>query len=589
MLFRQFRSFLLDKTLYRIQVRWRMIIYYLALILIPFAMAAFFFNRQIVETEAEKKEELLGRTISAGQILEQKVKNIEGMLRIVLNIPEVSSVLEHGPSTADGWMLSRTAQACSSDFTAGGAPFFLQYWWEGDAGLEGVMPLKRHPMCEALKKLKVETSLIVDDAFMLDSELEKGVSFFQVRSKDGRTCAAQLFVRERELTAQLEQLRPTPMSEFYVLNGEGVILAGTRNGVRGVALHGFSQLSAQPSAQWDGIYGNQPMLYSAVRMGHLSLVLLTPQMELESSLQEKQILLICFGIWLVLGGAVLLCSIYKNISEPLQLLAQGMQNVNEGRMESIAFAYRRKDEFSGLMERFQEMVAHIQCIIDEMLQLEKTKRQTQELARESEIRALQAMINPHMLYNTLDIINWLALKRGARDISRVICNLANFFRYSLSKGKDYITFAEEFKQIDSYLSIQKLRFYERMDYQIDFPEELMGCYTLKLILQPFVENCVVHAFTHTSNFGFIRICGRQKENDILLTIEDNGVGADVEKLQAILGSDDQDTKHYGMRNVAERLRLCFGERYTVRFARNAENGLTVSILLPIIRDREECS
>lgn len=577
-----------NKLLHRIRIRTRMLIYFLVLLLLPSLLVSQLFNRHIADIEPKELNKLLAQTQATSSVLCHEMNTYRTLLASVLESKEAAQALTQGLTPENGVALLRICELLSLHGSMDNAPRLqLSLFFDGEAGGSAILqPLSAHPLRQRILALEPGQQLITDDYCIQDGERIKGLSLYCTRREGERVLAAQLFVRESSLIAMLEPLRPTALSEFYVLSSDGEILLSTGSSITGVKMHGFANFAQEKSLYFTGEYGSNPVNYSVVYEDGLYLVLLTPHAELDASWQDLQMYLLYLLLILLAGGLMMLYRIYDDVRTPLRQLRLSMDDVSQGKLESVV-VYSRKDEFSELMTSYGRMLEQIRHIIDEMLRLEKVKRHTQNLARESEIKALQAQINPHMLYNTLDSINWLALKYGARDISRLIRNLADFFRYSLNKGNDYITFAQELKQMDSYLSIQKIRFGDKLEYEIDFPDDLLPCYTLKLIMQPFIENCVVHAFARSSVKNSIRISGRMQGSDILLTIDDNGVGADVARMQEILMDNSRQAKHYGMRNVAERLKLCFGERYGVRFNLNEQHGLTVSMLLPVIRDLEE--
>lgn len=580
------REHIAGMLLYRMQIKWRMVLYFLLFLLLPFLLAGNRFLKRTQAFEARELSRLLSQTQTAGSLIDSEIEAYASVLDAFLICDEASDALAQGLTPENGVALLRICDLLSASMTY--QQITLTPWWAGESA-DRLLPLSAHPLYQKILDLSPGDSLMVDDYRMQGGERIEGISLIRTRKEQPHLLAAQLFIPGQHLNALLKPLLPTALSEFYVLNDKGIILLSTGGCITGVSMHGFDRLSEAPCAHFTGEYEGNAVNYSSVHSSTgIYLVLLTPLVELDASWQKLQIYLVYFLLILLAGGAIMLVLIYEGISTPLHQLRLSMEDVSAGKLECLVI-YERKDEFSELMISYGRMLEQIRHIIAEMLRLEKVKRQQQNLARESEIKALQAQINPHMLYNTLDSINWLALKYGARDISSLIRNLANFFRYSLNKGNDYITFGQELKMIDSYLSIQRVRFRDKLDYEIDFPEELLSCYTLKLIMQPFVENCVVHAFNQKGQKGFILISAVQQGDDLLLYIRDNGVGADTERMQEYLQDTGRQAKHYGMRNVAERLRLCFGERYTIRFIQNEDGGLTVSILLPIIRDLEAIS
>lgn len=208
----------------------------------------------------------------------------------------------------------------------------------------------------------------------------------------------------------------------------------------------------------------------------------------------------------------------------------------------------------------------------------------QKRLRKSEFELLQSQINPHFLYNTLDAIMWL-IEAGEREQAvSMVRNLSDFFRTSLNQGKDIITIEEELAHVRSYLEIQKTRYQDILDYEIDVPENLYSCRIPKITLQPLVENALYHGIKNRRGMGMIRISGSADADRITLTVSDNGAGMTRERLEEVVKAIENGTPSeggiYGVYNVNERIRLNDGDAYGLHFDSTEGKGTTVSILLP---------
>lgn len=309
---------------------------------------------------------------------------------------------------------------------------------------------------------------------------------------------------------------------------------------------------------------------------------------------------------LYIGTFVLLVSILGiaasyylsySISHPITQLSSFMQQVQNGNMD-IKYNGKRQDEIGLLGNSFNQMLARIRQLLFQV-------KEEQRLKREAELKSLQAHIQPHFLYNTLDTIQWLARKDGAYEATEVVESLSRLFRIGLSRGKEMIPLSNEMEHIRSYLSIQKTRYKDKLNYEIDSQPELMNLFVLKLILQPIVENAIYHGIKERRGPGFISITARKADGMIVFTIEDNGAGMSEEKLELLRrqleqsGSTDRKgqsqeeskvkgvvPKSYGLRNVHERIRLSYGPPYGISITSREKEGTTVTIRHPII-DREE--
>ena len=211
--------------------------------------------------------------------------------------------------------------------------------------------------------------------------------------------------------------------------------------------------------------------------------------------------------------------------------------------------------------------------------------------RKAELQILHEQIKPHFLYNTLDTIQWMAKKYQAQDIVDIVLALSNFFRISLSQGKEYITLEQEVEMVKSYLDIQKFRYEELFDYQIDMEACILKCRVLKLSLQPLVENAVSHGLEGKIEQGTVRIIVENSAQTLFLRVRDNGIGMpedQVNRLNTQFASGDtaaastQQRGGIALRNVNSRIRLMFGENYGLHIFSAAGVGTECCVTLPLL-------
>lgn len=224
-----------------------------------------------------------------------------------------------------------------------------------------------------------------------------------------------------------------------------------------------------------------------------------------------------------------------------------------------------RDELWDLEQGYNEMVARIYEL------LEKNKEE-QEKKRELELTALQAQINPHFLYNTLDAIGWMAALKGQNEIEQMVMALSRFFRLSLHKGDKKITIADEISIVESYIAIEQLRNPGKFDVTYDIQPEITHILVPKIILQPIVENAVKHGVSQVRRHGLIHIRGYRDNDDVILEVSDNGKGFQKK-------TDQLHPSGYGMSNVNERIQLEYGKEYGVSFHSEPDKGSTVTIHL----------
>jgi two-component system, sensor histidine kinase YesM len=242
------------------------------------------------------------------------------------------------------------------------------------------------------------------------------------------------------------------------------------------------------------------------------------------------------------------------------------------------------DEITELGMSFNIMIGKIRELLD-------AKIKEQENLKRAELRALQAQINPHFLYNTLDTIIWMAESQKTDQVVEIVSALSSFFRISLSKGRDWITIGEELERTKSYLIIQRMRYRDIMDFKIEAEAEVLNNTILKLILQPLVENALYHGIKNKRCGGTIVVRAKQKnENEVLLEVEDNGVGFTPDKLtqlQAELEDDSGDIKlesGFAIGNVNKRIRLYYGRQYGLSIKSEYNTGTCAALVIPAIRD-----
>jgi two-component system sensor histidine kinase YesM len=242
------------------------------------------------------------------------------------------------------------------------------------------------------------------------------------------------------------------------------------------------------------------------------------------------------------------------------------------------------DEITELGMSFNIMIGRIRELLD-------SKVKEQENLKKAELRALQAQINPHFLYNTLDTIIWMAESKKTDQVIEIVSALSSFFRISLSKGKDWITIGEEIGRTRSYLTIQKMRYRDIMDYEIKVDEGVLHNTILKLILQPLVENALYHGIKNKRSGGTITLRAKQKnENEILLQVEDDGIGFTPEKLaqvQAELNDGSGEIRlerGFGIDNVNKRIKLYYGKQYGLSIESERNTGTRVALVIPAIKD-----
>ena len=293
------------------------------------------------------------------------------------------------------------------------------------------------------------------------------------------------------------------------------------------------------------------------------------------------------NISMVIGGITLLLAIIaalfftSSIARPLSKLRKLMKTAEEGDL-NVQFKKKYNDEIGQLGDSFNNMIHEIRNLIDMVYKEQKSKR-------EAELKTLQAQIKPHFLYNTLDTIQWMAQSHGANDIVEVIGALTALFRIGINRGKEMITIREELEHVRSYLIIQKVRYEDKLEYEISFEEEVLDCRVIKLILQPLVENAIYHGIKQKRGGGKITISVEKKDGKLYFCVTDNGIGIREEKIleiQKVLDDRKLEGSNFGFGifNVSERIKLTFGTEYGLNYKSNYNEGTTVELWHPITEE-----
>lgn len=324
--------------------------------------------------------------------------------------------------------------------------------------------------------------------------------------------------------------------------------------------------AASPFTQKDIVIENLSNTYN-----NWTLYLYRPTITIAQSVQTITVT-VYLVIFICLVFILLLCTLFSNtIVQPLSTLITNMHKVECGTFD-ITITCDSKDEIGRLSRTFSNMVQRINHLVNEVLK-------SQILQQEQELKILQAQINPHFLYNALSLINSKAIIRGQSDIGQVALFLATFYRTALNNGKDIIPVKNELENIKSYINIQLLMHSDSFDVQYQIDSDILSLETLNLLLQPLVENAIIHGIDcmdHTKR-GLLTITGTIKENLLILQVSDNGPGIPADILSHIL---DYDTDGYGVKNIHKRIQLFFGSQYGLHYESKPGTGTIATLKLP---------
>ncbi|MCR2806415.1 cache domain-containing sensor histidine kinase [Paenibacillus soyae] len=312
------------------------------------------------------------------------------------------------------------------------------------------------------------------------------------------------------------------------------------------------------------------------------LIAITPTKSLQAESIPLRNTALLLGVFSLLTALAFDRFYVRRLVRSISSTVGGMRRVEQRNFTLIPGSGQPHDESDMLVHGFNRMSSQIQDLL-------KQVEAEQSLKKEAELQALVAQINPHFIYNSLESINSMAVLQGNKDISRMVVSLGRLLRISISENKELIPLSTEFEHVRHYLNIQKFRFEDQFEYELDLPEQLGGYMTQKLIVQPLVENALYHAIEPMKMLGKIRIRASEGANELWIDVIDNGPGFDASVLASLWDRDYQaEVKKYkdsgvGLRNVHERLRIRFGQPYGMMICSSPETGSIIRLRVPKIK------
>ena len=309
------------------------------------------------------------------------------------------------------------------------------------------------------------------------------------------------------------------------------------------------------------------LYYESVHLSHL-------QAEITQHIEYIILTLVVLFVIVIVFIIVYVSHMTEAITSPLTKLTGRVEDITKGDFEKKEPIDAAEDEIQKLSVGFEDMVGQLNELIQENKRAERRKRH-------AELELLQAQINPHFLYNTLDTIIWLIEADKKQESVQMVSALSDFFRFCLSRGRDIISLQEEEKHVLSYLSIQKTRYQDRMDYEVHIPESLYDYAIPKLTLQPLVENSIYHGIKLQREKGIISVTAMDLGDKIELIVKDNGAGMSEERLEEMRKAIESGEKiGFGLRTVHERMQLLFGEEYGLTISSTEGVGTTITAVIP---------
>lgn len=407
------------------------------------------------------------------------------------------------------------------------------------------------------------------------------------RQKIGGETVCFVINISREALAEYLEGAYESFEHIFVVDAEGGDILGGGSELEEAVLDGMGALQVGKSQEVYGKITSRGAGYyvaaASMNVNKWNVYALTAAATVMKDMKSIRFFLILVNSITSVGCLVVILWISGLLTGSLKELA-GVMEQAEDKHYGVHFDYPYGDEVGRLGRNFNQMLDAIQ---EHIRALEREKEQVKEVQkqrRRAELLALQAQINPHFLYNTLNVITWQAVAQGADEISLISNALGKYFRISLSRGKEIITVQEEAEHVKSYLEIQKIRYKSKLNYKIDILPELEPCETVKLVLQPLVENALYHGIKVKDGQGTVWISGRRQGGCLELAVEDDGGGIPAEKLELLNrrlqdGEVDSETG-YGIYNVNNRLKLYYGSDYGLKLLARESGGIRAVLTLP---------
>lgn len=380
----------------------------------------------------------------------------------------------------------------------------------------------------------------------------------------------------------LSQVNLGSRERIYIADGENRLVAGKSASESIPESDGTQLIDSEPPqgvkhATVDG--ERQLVAYVTSPITGWTTVGIVPVQELMKETVVIRNSIVLFGV--VSVGLAMLASVFLafRMTQPLRRLTTLMRKVERGDLR-VSFPVRQRDEVGRLGKAFNTMVSNLS-------QLGYLLYETEIREKDAQIAALQSKINPHFLFNTLGSISMYAEVEGNREVVRMTNNLSKLLRYSLSSHKELVTLEEELEHVKGYMTIQQMRYEDRIDFQLTVPRSMEGCMVIPLMVQPIVENAINHGIDKGAGSGHVRVTCERLEHALTIAVEDDGIGMSEEALhrlrQKLLHAQDIGGRSgNGLLNVHRRIVLHFGPAYGLRLESMPYRGMKAVIELPVM-------
>jgi len=365
----------------------------------------------------------------------------------------------------------------------------------------------------------------------------------------------------------------SPESNMFIMNTAGDVISSMDKSQLGQSIAAepyYNLLQKEPS----GFFEQTGSVYTFYKISNpeWTVVMVDPAKNFYAGSFDMNIIIYICLLLTVLFGIFFKFVQDRNIIRPVKELAIEARHFKDGDY-NVSIHTKSQDEIGQLNESFVDMGQNIKRLIEQEY-ISKIRQ------REIELAYMQSQINPHFLYNTLDSIRWMAVIKKQPQISEQIEALSDLFRHALNSGREMTTIREEIEHVRNYMKIQKNRFNDRLDYDISVEESLLNVKVLNLVLQPLVENAIVHGLEQKKGGGKVSIQIKKENGNIIYMVADNGAGTDQVEIIRKLGLPDESHNVFSLKNIDERIKYKYGESFGLDFHSVKGEGTLVTVTIP---------
>ena len=402
-----------------------------------------------------------------------------------------------------------------------------------------------------------------------------------------RNSVLRMDIGIEELVEILKNATPTENAATYLVNRENIIIAVSDSStLEALGLSGelpeefrYSRYAAESELEETKL--DQRVIYcirNKIRNTDWEMITVIPKTDMIKGIARLQYmvagLMLLFGLLTIAGGTFIISWIVRRISR----LNDSFNQVKAGDTK-VYLPNDTRDEIGVLYDNYNDMMAHTNQLLDE-------KYRMGIHLKSAELKALQSQINPHFLYNTLDSIIWMAEGRKYEEVVLMTASLARLLRQSISNEDEVVPLAREVEYAKGYLTIQKMRYKDKLEFEIDVEPSILNIPLIKLVLQPIIENAIYHGLKYKESKGLLQVKGFMKDGNAVLQVIDNGVGMDEETLSHIYDKHkvNYHSNGVGVYNVQKRLKLYYGENYGITYESEKGVGTTATIIIPGIQE-----